>query len=59
MNYELAGKTFHLILDDGRDWLVNFLDGENLLIAEKGKTFVWESYECLKGDETTYVVRVI
>lgn len=59
MNYELAGKTFHLILDDGRDWLVNFLDGENLLIAEKGKTFVWESYECLKGDETTYFVRVI
>ena len=44
-NYELAGKHFHLIMDDGEDISLNFLDGETVQIAEKGSQYVFESYE--------------
>ena len=54
--FELAGRHFHLVLDDGREFSLNFLDGETLQWAEKGKPYVWDSYECLKGDDTTYFV---
>ncbi len=57
-NYELAGKSFHLVMDDGKELSMVFLDGENVQIAEKGRPYIWESYECLKGDETTYLVHV-
>ena len=57
-NYELAGKHFHLIMDDGEDISLNFLDGETVQIAEKGSQYVFESYECLKGDDTTYLVHI-
>lgn len=57
-NYELAGKNFHLVMDDGSELSLIFMDGENLQWAEKGKPYVWESYECLKADDTTYFVHV-
>ena len=57
-NYELAGKSFHLVMDDGKELSMVFLDGENVQIAEKGRPYIWERYECLKGDETTYLVHV-
>lgn len=57
-NYELAGQFFHAVMDNGREYALNFLDGENLQWAEKGEPFVWDSYECMKGDDTTYLVHV-
>jgi hypothetical protein len=57
-NCELAGKSFHLVMDDGKELSMVFLDGENVQIAEKGRPYIWESYEGLKGDETTYLVHV-
>ena len=57
--YELAGKHFHIVLDEGREYSLQFLDGENVQIAEKGQSYVWESYECLKGDETTFFVHIM
>ena len=55
-SYELSGKHFHLVMDDGTELSLVFLDGENLQWAEKGKPYVWESYECLKADDNTYFV---
>ena len=57
-NYELGGKSFHLVMDDGEETLLHFLDGENVEIAGKGEPFVWECYEALKADETTYFVHI-
>ncbi len=55
-NFELAGKHFHFVMDDGREFSFFFPDGETVQWAEKGKPYVWDSYECLKGDDTTYFV---
>lgn len=57
--YELAGRHFHVVMDEGKEYSLHFLDGENIQIAEKGQSYVWESYECLKGDETTYFVHIM
>lgn len=58
-NYELAGKNYHIIMDDGNEYFVNFIDGENLQWAENAGTFVWRKYECLKADADLYFVHVI
>ena len=42
--YELTGRHFHAVM---------------VQIAEKGQNYVWESYECLKGDETTFFVHIM
>ena len=55
-NYELAGKHFRIVMDDGSEYSLFFLDGETVQWAKKGEPFVWDSYEALKGDETTYLV---
>jgi len=57
-NYELAGKNFHVVMDDGREYSLVFLDGENLQWAQKGEPYVWDSYEAMKGDDTTYFVHI-
>ena len=54
--FELAGQTFQLVMDDGHDYIVNFVSGESVIWSERGKPARWEHYECLKGDETTYFV---
>ena len=57
-NYELSGKHFHIFLDNGSEYSLFFLDGENLQYAKKGENYIWDSYECMKGDDTTYFVHV-
>ena len=57
-NYELSGKHFHIFLDNGSEYSLHFLDGENLQYAKTGEAYIWDSYECLKGDDTTYFVHV-
>jgi hypothetical protein len=54
--YELAGRTYQLIMDNGNDYVVRFLSGEVLEWAEKEQPFKWETYDCLKIDEDTYFV---
>ena len=56
--FELAGKHFHILMDDGREFSLNFLDGKTLQWAENGKPYVEDNYQCLKGDDTTYLVHV-
>ena len=55
--YELAGKKFHIVMDNGTEYLMDFADESTVLIAEEGKQAVYENYECLKGDDRTYLVR--
>jgi hypothetical protein len=57
-NHELAGRHFHLVMDSGEDISLYFMDGENVQIAERGQPYVFETYNCLKGDDTTYLVHV-
>ena len=58
-SFDLGGKHFHLIMDDGSDVSMNFIDGETVQIAEKGQPYIFETYECMKGDDTTYLVHVM
>lgn len=58
LNFELGGKNFHLIMDSGEELLLNFMDGENVQIAKKGEQFIWEGYNALKADATTYFVHI-
>ena len=54
MNY--PEKTFHLIMDNGYEYIADFLSGEIVMWAQKGEPFHWEKYKCLKSDDTTYFV---
>ncbi len=56
--FELGGRHFCLAMDDGREFSFFFADGETVRYAEKGREFVWDTYECLKGDDTTYFVHM-
>ena len=58
LNFELAGKHFHFVMDDGREYSFNFLDGEVVQWAGKGEPYIWDTYECLKADETTFFVHI-
>lgn len=54
--YELAGKAFYLVMDDGTEGTLAFATGESLSWAPKGGQAVSERYECLKAEEDTYLV---
>lgn len=54
--FELAGQRFELIMDDGYDYILNFIDKKTVewnWVGEEPKT---EEYKCLKADDTTYLV---
>ena len=55
-NFELAGESFKLLMDDGYDCVLNFIDGETLEWGRVGGELFRENYLCLKGDDTTYLV---
>ena len=54
--YELAGKKFHIVMDGGAEYLMDFTDEETVTIFQEGKAVSFERYECLKGDDRTYLV---
>ena len=54
--YELSGKKFHIVMDSKAEYLMDFVNDDTVLIAEEGQQAVYENYECLKGDERTYLV---
>ena len=56
--YELAGKSFHLIMDSGKEYYLNFLTGTFLEWSKNGKKAKKNNYECLKCDDTTYFVNM-
>jgi hypothetical protein len=56
LEYGLAGKSFHLVMDSGYEYAASFLSGEIVMWAASGEPFRWETYQCLKSDETTYFI---
>ncbi len=56
--YELAGKRFRLVMDDGREFALCFLDEKRLQWSERDRPERTDDYRCLKGDDTTYLVSV-
>ena len=53
---ELSGKNLELHLDDLSPVCIHFMDSRNLAWAYLGECLRWERYECVKGDETTFMV---
>ncbi len=55
LSYELDGKHFSLVMDDGNDYEVDFTC-EKIKIAKNGEAASEYPYEAMKGDETTFFV---
>ena len=49
--YELAGKSFRLVMDDGRVFALRFLDEKRLEWAEDDRPLRVDEYRCLPEDE--------
>jgi hypothetical protein len=58
LNYDLAGRSFQLIYDDGTAYFLNFFDEETALVGVYGNSSRIENYHAFKGDETTYLVHI-
>ncbi len=56
--YELVGRKFDLVMDDGYDYTLEFLDREKLSWTKVGYESYTLKYDCLKGDEDTYFVNL-
>ena len=53
--YELSGKRFELVMDDGYDRTLDFIDNKTLQFGPAGEEKVY-TYECLKPAEDCYFV---
>jgi len=53
---ELKGRSFHFVMDDGHDFDLDFTGGETVLWNWTGREPKQATYQCLKGDDTTYLV---
>ena len=56
LNFELAGQIFDLVMDDGYNYIVEFIDRRNLGYGIEGQIPGTYAYECLKADDNTYFV---
>lgn len=54
--FELTGKQFVFVMDDGVDYILRILDENNLEWNLEGKEPKREDFECLKADDTTYLL---
>ncbi len=55
-SHELAGQNFHLVMDDGNEYVAQFLSGEVLSWAGRGEAFANHGYQCAKVAPKTYFV---
>ncbi len=56
--YELVGKTFDLVMDNGYDYELKFIDKETLSYGKVSESKKVYEYDCLKGDDTTFFVNL-
>ena len=54
--FELAGKRFELVMDDGYEYLLSFKDRKTLEYGVLGGSTASYEYDCLKADDDTYLV---
>ncbi len=55
-NTELAGKSFYFVMDDGIDYELSFTGATTCKWNFVGNEPKEATYECVKGDDTTYLV---
>ena len=55
LSYELVGRRYNFLMDDGYDYQLSFIDEKTLEWGWKGETGKAE-YLCAKGDETTFLL---
>jgi putative NADH-flavin reductase len=55
-SFDLAGQKLRLMFDDGKKYVVSFLDGHTLSWAELGTAGSVEHYDCAKGGENVFFV---
>ncbi len=58
MVYELAGRSFYLVMDDGGEGLLSFVTGESLIWSPIEGPQTCQRCDCLKADEDTYLVNL-
>ncbi len=54
--FELAGREFELLMDDGYDIVLNFVDNKTVkwnYVNKEPTEPQTDEYECRKGDDTT------
>jgi putative NADH-flavin reductase len=56
LNFELEGREYKLVFDDGTSYIVTFNTADTLTWKEIGGDTFTEYYECAKVDELTYFV---
>ncbi len=54
--YELAGEKFELVMDDGYDYEIEFIDRYTLTFGRKGLEQKKYDYDCAKPEDVTYFV---
>ena len=56
--FELVGKDLTLIMDNGFDYQLKFLDREKLIFGQVGGDSDVYKYDCLKAEDDTYFVNL-
>ncbi len=54
--FELTGREFALVMDNGYDYILRFSDREKLEFGTEGEELESYAYDCLKADDDTYFV---
>jgi uncharacterized protein len=54
LEYCLAGRSFHLVMDSGDEYVASFLDGTTVAWAKQGDELVPCAYRCARADDQTY-----
>ena len=56
LNFELVGKKLDLVMDDGYDCTLDFVNRKTLRYGRKDSEPKEYAYDCLKADDDTYFV---
>lgn len=56
---DLAGRVFHLAMDNGEEYELHFVTGDIVEYRAEDGTMHWEKYGCLKAAEGTWFVASI
>ena len=56
--FEFVGKDLTLVMDDGFDYQLKFLDREKLMYGRIGENTAVYKYDCLKAEDDTYFVNL-
>ena len=54
--FEFAGQKLNLVFDNGEEFIIDFLDGQNLTWTKIGGQAEYHKYDCLKATNVHYLV---